>query len=575
MSWLPGSWFAERYQILLCIKSSGMSEVYKAEDVRSHAPVVIKVLPPEHFSDLQKVARFRREAEYAKRLSHPHIAAILDQGVEHQHYYLVMEFVNGCDLAHLFEERGALPENEALRILDQVCRGLLHIHQLGVIHRDIKPQNILLDEHANVHITDFGISTSKDDTRLTTSGEFVGTLNYVSPERIDGRAPVTEASDIYSLGVVLYEALTGRQPFDADNMVQLIYQHLHNPPTPPRRLVPTVSQGLEDVVMKMLEKDPANRYTTVSDLLEDLARRDLLRGNGTGGGAARRRLRTGGEKVPLGALSAELGALEVLQEVTESRRTGALVFIRNLHGAAPGETAAADAAAPPGAAARRELAGSASGILALKPKDPAGFSATDSAVERRTAFFNDGRIVYATSTAITERLGNVLLRRGILTRREIERAARAQRLSRRRLGLVLLDMELLSRERLHEILTEQAAEILMDLAAWRAGRYFFLEDVTPPDHATRFELDTPRFLKEAAARRRELELYLAQFKAEHASELRLSMPRVSTILRAARSGLAAADLEELRVTIRMNPLTFYRALDGLIRGGVVEWSEGK
>jgi serine/threonine-protein kinase len=262
--------FGRRYRVTEKIGSGGMAEVYKAVDGVLGRTVAVKVLHPRYASDPNFVARFRQEAQAAANLSHPSIVNIYDWGRDDDTYYIVMEYVHGTDLKALIEQRGAIDPMKAAEYAAQVCSALAVAHGYDIIHRDIKPHNIVLAPDGTVKVMDFGIARA-GNTTLTQTGSVLGTAHYVSPEQAQGR-PLGPASDLYSLGVVLYEMTTGRLPFDADTPVAVALKQVNEEPIPPRTLNPNIPPALEAVILRAMQKDPATRYASADEMRADLKR---------------------------------------------------------------------------------------------------------------------------------------------------------------------------------------------------------------------------------------------------------------------------------------------------------------
>ncbi len=262
--------FGRRYRVVEKIGSGGMADVYKATDEVLGRTVAVKVLHAQYASDQQFVARFRQEAQAAAHLSHPGIVNIFDWGHDEETYYIIMEYVRGTDLKTLVTERGPLDSLKAAEYGSQVCAALSVAHGYDVIHRDIKPHNIVLTPEGQIKVMDFGIARM-GNTQMTQTGSVLGTAHYVSPEQAQGRK-LGPASDLYSLGVVLYELTTGRLPFDGDSPVSVALKHVNEDPIPPRQINPNIPAAMEVVIMRAMSKDPSQRYASAEEMRRDLQR---------------------------------------------------------------------------------------------------------------------------------------------------------------------------------------------------------------------------------------------------------------------------------------------------------------
>lgn len=258
-----------RYQIISLIGKGGMANVYLAVDIKTGHEVAVKVLRPEFSQDVEFLGRFQREAQMASKVSHHNIVNLLDVGTEENIRYLVMEYVKGTNLKELIKEKGKIPPVIAVQITIRILSALQHTHRNGVIHRDIKPQNILVQEQGHIKIADFGIARVANSATLGKGDSVMGSVHYFSPEQAAGEE-VLQTGDIYSVGVVLYEMLTGRVPFEGDSPVAVAMQHIHNKPRPIQEFSPNVSMAVSKVVMKAMEKDPKNRYQNAIDMAMDL-----------------------------------------------------------------------------------------------------------------------------------------------------------------------------------------------------------------------------------------------------------------------------------------------------------------
>ncbi len=257
-----------RYRVLKRIGSGGMAEVYCVEDQQLGRRVALKLLHRRFADDEQFVERFRREASSAAGLSHPNIVGIFDRGEWDGTYYIAMEFVEGRTLKDIVRERGAAPPEAAADITLQILRALRFAHQRGIVHRDIKPHNVLIDNDGRVRVADFGIARA-GVSDMTETGSVMGTAQYLSPEQAQGK-PVDARSDLYSTGVVLYELLTGRVPFDAESPVSVALMQVSEPPVPPMEVNPEVPPALDAVTMRAMEKDPARRYQDADEFIAAL-----------------------------------------------------------------------------------------------------------------------------------------------------------------------------------------------------------------------------------------------------------------------------------------------------------------
>ena len=262
--------FGRRYRVTEKLGSGGMAEVFKAVDEVLGRTVAVKVLHPRYAAEENFVARFRQEAQSAANLSHPGIVNIYDWGRDGDVYYIVMEYVRGIDLKTLVSERGAQDPMKVAEWGVQVCSALAVAHGYDIIHRDIKPHNLVLTPDGTIKVMDFGIARA-GNTTMTQTGSVLGTAHYVSPEQAQGR-PLGPSSDLYSLGVVLYELTTGRLPFDADTPVAVALKQVNEDAVPPRQIEPSIPPALEAVIMRAMRKDPAERYVSAEEMRTDLKR---------------------------------------------------------------------------------------------------------------------------------------------------------------------------------------------------------------------------------------------------------------------------------------------------------------
>jgi beta-lactam-binding protein with PASTA domain/tRNA A-37 threonylcarbamoyl transferase component Bud32 len=260
--------FDGRYRIVRKLGSGGMANVYLAEDEDLGRRVAIKILNDRYANDDLFIERFRREAKSAAALSHPNIVSVYDRGEAEGTYYIAMEVIEGRSLKELIMTRGPLPIAQALAYTHEILEALRFAHRHGIIHRDIKPHNILIGERLKV--TDFGIARA-GASQMTEAGSIMGTAQYLSPEQARG-APVTASSDLYSAAIVLYEMLTGKVPFTGDSAIEIAMKHLNDPPKPPSKIRPEIPEELDAVVLRALAKNPEDRYQTAEEFSEDLHR---------------------------------------------------------------------------------------------------------------------------------------------------------------------------------------------------------------------------------------------------------------------------------------------------------------
>ena len=264
-----GELIAERYELEELVGTGGMSSVYRAHDRLLERDVALKVLHPQFTADTDYVERFRREARSVARLSHPNIVTVIDRGEQDGRQFIVFEYVRGENLKTLLQRVGPLSEEEAVRLALQIARALGFAHDNGLVHRDVKPQNVLLNGDGQAKVTDFGIARSLDVGGLTQTGTVMGTSDYIAPEQARG-SPVDAQSDIYSLGAVLYELLTGEVPFPGDNFVAVALRHINEPPPSVRERRPDVSPRLDAVIRRAMAKEPRDRFGSMDELCAEL-----------------------------------------------------------------------------------------------------------------------------------------------------------------------------------------------------------------------------------------------------------------------------------------------------------------
>ena len=262
----------DRYGLLSLLGSGGMARVYRAHDEFLGRDVALKILREQYSEDEQFVERFHREAQSAASLSHPNIVQIYDRGCsEDGRYYIVMEHVSGGTLKEHLQSRGPLEPDLAAEVIAQIARALGVAHRRGIVHRDVKPHNVLVTKKGDVKVADFGIAQAASAITISQTSQVLGTVNYMSPEQAMGK-PATPANDLYSLGIVFYEMLTGKVPFEAESPAAVAIKHMNEPPRPPKELNPEVPEGMNVLVMKLLSKKAEARPADAGELVEDLAR---------------------------------------------------------------------------------------------------------------------------------------------------------------------------------------------------------------------------------------------------------------------------------------------------------------
>src|ERR671938_819203 len=267
---LIDSVFDGRYRIIRKLGAGGMANVSLAEDQELGRRVALKVLNERHANDDSFIERFRREAKNAAGLSHPNIVSIYDRGEAEGTYYIAMEFLDGRSLKELIISRGPTPIRIAIDYTRQILAAIGFAHRNGIVHRDIKPHNVLVSPEGRLKVTDFGIARS-GASQMTEVGSIIGTAQYLSPEQARGSA-VDQRSDLYSVGIVLYEMLTGKVPFTGDTPLEIAMKHLSEVPVPPSEIRSEVPEDLDLIVVRSLAKDPADRYSSAEEMDADLGR---------------------------------------------------------------------------------------------------------------------------------------------------------------------------------------------------------------------------------------------------------------------------------------------------------------
>lgn len=376
---LIGTTVDGRYAVKDRLARGGMSTVYLATDLRLRRDVALKVLYPHLAEDPRFVQRFEAEAITAARLSHPHVVSVLDQGVDGSIAYLAMEYVRGRTLRDLLRERGTLPPRQSLALLDAVVEGLAAAHGAGLVHRDMKPENVLLSDDGRVKVADFGLARATSNH--TATGTLVGTVAYISPELVTG-APSDARSDIYAVGIMLYELLTGRQPFEADLPINVAFQHVNGTVPPPSDVLPGLAEDIDELVQWCTAKDPEERPHDAAALLMELRHiRTTLTDEqldfGAGGPAA-----PGLDNGPRGTPAYDAGrppagATEVISgtdaatSVIAAARDATRALPRNEPGAGrPADTGATSVIQHPRSAAGVPSAGTAAAATQLEARRP-------------------------------------------------------------------------------------------------------------------------------------------------------------------------------------------------------------
>ena len=267
---IEGRIIGNRYEIIEKVGSGGMATVYKARDTILNRYVAVKVLRDEFTTDEEFIKRFNTEAQSAARLTHPNIVSVFDVGQEYNIYYIVMELIQGKTLKQIISEEGALPWKWTVNIAIQICSALEMAHKNGIVHRDIKPHNIIITEDGIAKVTDFGIAKAVSNSTITAFGTTIGSVHYFSPEH--ARGGYTDAkSDLYSLGVVMYEMVTGKVPFDADTPVSVALKHMQEEPIEPIQLNSRIPVAINKIILKAMKKDTSARYASATDMMKDLS----------------------------------------------------------------------------------------------------------------------------------------------------------------------------------------------------------------------------------------------------------------------------------------------------------------
>ena len=270
-----------RYELKEIVGTGGMSVVYRAWDLKYGREVAVKVLRREYIEDEDFIRRFNHEAQAASKMSHPNIVNMLDVGQDGEIRYIVMEYVKGQTLKELIRKSGRIRPARAVQMTMRILAAVDHAHRNHIVHRDIKPQNILVDENGVVKVADFGIArlTTSSSTLTQNDGNVLGSVHYFSPEQANGLV-ADEKSDLYSVGVVLYEMVTGQVPFDGDSPISVALKHVREAPRSTRTLNPEISRGLDEVILKALDKDSSRRYQSAAEMAQDLKKAMRMPGGG-------------------------------------------------------------------------------------------------------------------------------------------------------------------------------------------------------------------------------------------------------------------------------------------------------
>jgi len=265
----------DHYQVEKLIARGGMASIYKGIDTRTGRPVAIKIPHPEMEIDPVYFERFHRESEIGAKLDHPGVMKVYLEEEDRQRVYMVMEWVEGRLLRRLMSEQGKFPAERAIKIILRILDALAYIHGHGVVHRDVKPENIMIDADDNIKLIDFGIAATAGARRITFAklSNTMGTPDYISPEQVKGKRGDAR-SDLFSVGVMLYEMLTGKVPFHGENPFAIMNDRLLNNPTPPREIDPSISPQVQEIIYRAMERDPAKRYQTAGEFSHDLQHPD-------------------------------------------------------------------------------------------------------------------------------------------------------------------------------------------------------------------------------------------------------------------------------------------------------------
>ena len=258
-----------RYEVLQLIGVGGMADVYKGIDIMENRVVAVKILKNEYCENEEFIKAFRNESKAIAVLSHPNIVKIYDVGYENKMQYIVMEYIDGITLKEFIEEQGLLKWRDCVHFTIQILRALQLAHDRGIVHRDIKPQNVMIMSDGSIKVMDFGIARFSRSDSGHTDEKTMGSVHYVSPEQASG-SRTDERSDIYSVGVMMYEMLTGRKPFDGETPVEVALKHMNDEPKMPTEYVTSLYAGLEEIILHAMEKEPSKRYQSASSMIRDI-----------------------------------------------------------------------------------------------------------------------------------------------------------------------------------------------------------------------------------------------------------------------------------------------------------------
>ena len=258
-----------RYLVDELVGIGGMANVYKATDVSSGRTVAVKILRDEYVQNQELLRRFKNESKAVALLSHPNIVKVYDVNFSEKVNYIVMEYIDGITLKEYIEHKGALSWKESVYFTVQILRALQHAHDNGIVHRDIKPQNIMLLKDGSIKVTDFGIARFARSGMHTMTDKAIGSVHYISPEQAKGDV-TDDRADLYSVGVMMYEMLTGRLPFEAESAVSVAIKHIEEAPRPPRSINSEIPEGLESIVLRAMQKNAADRYSSAAEMLRDI-----------------------------------------------------------------------------------------------------------------------------------------------------------------------------------------------------------------------------------------------------------------------------------------------------------------